>query len=473
MKVEPSYQCAAGKQAASGAPELETSEAEEERVTVQQIRSYAHHVENRDVYISLLDLALLADSEGKDAVIIFHTSEGPMSFQKLLKVMETACGVDNLADDDLPDFASQDTWFYVGCMANFQKKPINHLNHFIPCWHKEQFSSEAEWDVVRHSLLQDLTGQHLEIANRLHEIMEEEEEAELIEAEMETMMHEEQCVKDTIKAVEEMLSMGLYPFLVPADGNCGVWSTLMLRRGLPARMDEKKDLQEMMALRKDLVDLWQGAADHPEWQHAFKVFQLHTIATDISNSEKQSAPASRAQGGGKDQTPPRKQRRAPDLSPAKHVDAKRCRRADFGKPQEKQYLMARAHAPVIQPKQQEPEAKDAAQSNRDMPDADMEIVDDGGVTGGERLLNPLKIVRARHGRTWKRAPVNEGQVKMKTVKAYLAHCKLTYAAFQSHHSRTEHGEGEAFTKWYILILEHTKCFGILFCKSCLTHIPSK
>ena len=387
-------------------------------------------------YLSLVDLLLLAQSVDKEPMIVFLDSDrgNPPRLQSLETVVERFCSQEAVNDKE-PDLACPNTWYYVSCCADFQRRPTQQLNHYIPAWHRTQFASDSEWDVARLSLLDDLQSKHLDVTHSLHIEMEKEEmdaesdsDVALVETRLGGLLDEEKCLADTIKAVEFLLSLDLYPYLVPCDGNCGIWSTLMLQNGLPTSLDAlnaPRQMGEMMELREELCDLWAQAALKDTWRMAFR----HCVMNWLNQQ--------------RDLTPPRRpSKRCPEFSPDKHVDEKRhrCRPAEFGKAPEKQYLAARAKAPVMLQGQedQEPDRQQGdPQPQEPAVDEFFEIVQDQPDATQERLLDPTRIRRAQHTRDVRKKPPNESTIKSKVCKHYLTHRGLTYGIFQSQHARRQ------------------------------------
>ena len=401
--------------------------AAEEAMLLEEMSKYGAQVSRNAAYISIVDLGMLCGNFDKKGVVVFQDKDGHR-MRSIHCVLEQIAGIHN--EDELPGFDDPATVFYVACRADWKIAEFLTLNHFIPAWRKKQLKP-ADWELAKCTLL----SKHREQEHRLAKFIVESTEnwkrdpSDVRQAQLDSLLEEQTYFDAEIKAVEALLDLDLLPQLVPADGNCGVWSTMVLLRGFPGVMDEKKDFKEMLSLRHDLQRLWEEAQKDEVWRDIFKNFYLK-LDIDSHPLRKKKAPQ-------RECTPPRKRPAgAPkDFSPEKHLDEKRkrCRPAEFGRPEEKNHLLAKAGCPVVlqADEQQDPKRVQEADTN-------MEILEEESEGEMQGLLQPKRITRCRHVRSCKKkVSPSESVNQEKIVTDYLNKINADWPEFQRVHVRPE------------------------------------
>ena len=220
-------------------------------------------------YLGWLDLGIIASARKKNVICVWHTDDSEaLQFRSLSCYMRTTCGFnvdDAVHMDPDPAWGCKNTWFVVSCRADLEPAPVQYANHFVPAWHKLQLGEEGYKDCYQYAL-QPLTHYANEVEERLLKLMEtgdsESSEAEEVnDGLVENLLDIQKNLNMQINFLKQCSKYDLVPDLVPADGNCGLWSCLsLLSDVLPhARpIDYERQPEQVQELREDSWNTWEN-----------------------------------------------------------------------------------------------------------------------------------------------------------------------------------------------------------------------
>lgn len=136
--------------------------------------------------------------------------------------------------------ASSNTWSVACLMANYVRGSFRQLNHFQPLFCREEMGEDLWSRVAKGS--RDKLGKKIEKCLSSLPGSDESEDEFSISAKDHLRFLERQAV-----FTDCMFSLGFHLGIVPADGNCALWSLLALEGGpvVKAQMSRKENVLEM------------------------------------------------------------------------------------------------------------------------------------------------------------------------------------------------------------------------------------
>lgn len=176
---------------------------------------------------------------------------------------------------------------------------------------------------------------------------------------------------------------------------------------------------------QEVADYWIELKDDIFTQTLFKAFgEEETVIEAVKK-------ASSKEANTKMSTPTKTAQKAKpsldEISPEKVSTLPRrvhgCKPVEFGRPQRKSTLLAKAGVPVP--------------TDEDDPVASAEADQEGIAMGNEPLVPP--ITRKQHQRTCKKKVLSESEMKMATLKTYLSSMGCNWPKFQAMHYRPGSG----------------------------------
>ena len=212
---------------------------------------YAALVRKDAVYLGLLDLSMLAKNCGRmDVVLLYWDNTEPKQLQCLADIFNKILDEESWMPDEFPQPGDK-TWYFVPCRADWRPGRFHTLNHWVPAWHKDQLG-QAQFDLRKAHAMAEVSSKQLGIMKQLAELSEKqtdnEEEADADAALLNSLMAEQAELEALEAFLQGVYSFDLSPELVPADGNCLLWSILALQNKGTGKQASKKDVK---TLRQD------------------------------------------------------------------------------------------------------------------------------------------------------------------------------------------------------------------------------
>ena len=211
---------------------------------------YAALTEKDGFYLGVLDMCVMAIERGKDLAFLYWDDEFPEgnpAIRSAIQVMESFVPDHVFWDGPKElDLTSLDTWLLGCCRSDFRRATFRQLNHFIPLFSQGQCGGFGE------SFWTDrTTGAANKISKGLTKAMKrlEDEGDSDDDAWAATLKEHLELLEQKRVFLETLHKMGMHPEEVPADGNCALWSLLVLQGG-PEMRDFTKNESHVEAMRK-------------------------------------------------------------------------------------------------------------------------------------------------------------------------------------------------------------------------------
>ena len=215
---------------------------------------YAQLVLKPGFFLGILDLAMLSFNWQAELNIVFWDQSEP-------KRMRT---VKNIFSEWVPyhdfDWGAEEElqWHMIACRADLEPVlQIYEANHWVPAFTPEGLGPAA-WEVLRLQSVNDVSSEMLEAGKLVSSLAQQSKPGSGDEALSELEAQHESAVR-TLVLLERKLEflngchdMRLHPILVPADGDCGIWSALTLIDGRPEPRITRQDVGTLRA------DTWTG-----------------------------------------------------------------------------------------------------------------------------------------------------------------------------------------------------------------------
>ena len=185
------------------------------------------------MYLGLLDLALVAMSRDKERVVFCYDDDDQLHLQSMGEIANalvfpmTIEGFESSSGRHDP----QNTWYVCAARHDWTKGPFQSLNHFMPCWHKDQVPKHV-WDFVKCKADSDVASSRLEMAQILATHAQNPgAPSDLTEASFRSVLDKYTVLEKKEIFFSEAERVGLVCQEVPGDGDCGIWSLLALESG--------------------------------------------------------------------------------------------------------------------------------------------------------------------------------------------------------------------------------------------------
>ena len=420
----------------------------------KEIEKYAEKLMQPGQYLDMVDAFLLAKAYGKRLMLVIdtnHHSLEPVCVEDYLKdyaknILGYASTLAPLDSHGPKDTSSKHTALIVSCSATFE--PMGEKNHWVPGFFEQQLSPDDWiWVTVTET-------------RRIRALVREQFKA-LLEAEMglvsdpsndekkahvEQMRTERQILQNYLEFRCRSEKSGIGVLNVEGDGNCLLWSMRQLVVGVRAVSPEgtPEAHQDMMEMRKTIMESWKALKDDPVWQEMYKAFLIqgtHTPPrTDSKKSDSKSAQAMDLL------TPPRP---SPN---AKRAKAKATAKADASKvmwvgqkrPAADKNVRIESSLLCPPPKKSKTETTKAdevaKEPDQSVPDHEMKVEDWQGDLLNVPLLDDPEPGKSRqkksnHTRTGRKKIKSKAELEQDLIRHYLAGQGLTYHEWLAIHRR--------------------------------------
>lgn len=221
--------------------------------------------------------------------------------------------------------------------------------------------------------------------------------------------------------------IGAAPVVVPSDGNCMVWSCLVMMDAGHATFvrdcSTETSEAEQEEARKGLKQLWLDHQDDPTWQYLYRLIVHDTF--EMATPPKKA----RQDGQGLDSTPPR-----PDAPCPKRARVGECRPVSSMAPPEKEAIALRPPCSTAPPAFLEPQIPDLAEAiEQDFDKAQEQTGLDLVALEGEEKPEEGKFKKVSHARSCRSRTMSQNEIKNDNLAAWLSHKGLTYQVWLSAH----------------------------------------
>ncbi|CAK8996503.1 unnamed protein product [Durusdinium trenchii] len=230
---------------------------------------HAENVAKDGVYLDALDLSVIAQSFDEPFMV-------RDTHAKTLEIAAIADYVKELVPGSSLDLktSSGKQWTFILCNANYDS--CEELNHWVPAISSANVGEEY----LRSLMGLENCQVDLKIAETQHRYIEllgkhghdkaSAEESSLLDRAEQEMFRAQNWQKFRTRCA----TVGLHPMEVPCDGNCLVWSALVLISGEYDQPPESHS--EMMNIRKKLSQDWMLLQEWDVWRSLF-----HTMHSDF------------------------------------------------------------------------------------------------------------------------------------------------------------------------------------------------
>ena len=193
--------------------------------------AYAETVIKNGFYLGILDIALLARAREKDILLVYFDDD-----------FEDAPGVSTLFEvlaklvpgsvmppvEKAIDPASSSTWTVASVNASFRRGSFQQLNHFLPLFNKEAMGDNA-WDTIA---LQNKDKLKKRIQHSISALPPDDDPEDEFSESIREQVH---VLERQLAFMDMMHRLSFHPGMVPADGNCALWTLLALDGGAFAK----------------------------------------------------------------------------------------------------------------------------------------------------------------------------------------------------------------------------------------------
>eukprot|EP00435_Cladocopium_sp_Y103_P048643 s210_g14.t1 len=219
--------------------------------------------------------------------------------------------------------------------------------------------------------------------------------------------------------------LGVAPVIVPSDGNCMVWSCLVMMDASHSVFDRNytsdQSQAEQVELRSSLKQLWLDHQNDPTWQVLF-----HCMNPEIAEM---ATPPKKAKNNKKelDITPPR-----PDDPNPKRARVGECRPVPSLAPPEKEPVELRPPCSKAAPTFLEPEIPDLAEAIEEKFDKDQKAMDLRDYLAEDEGPNP-NFAKSSHARSCRSRQMSKHEKQLDNLTTWFAHKGVTYQRWLSAH----------------------------------------
>lgn len=210
--------------------------------------AYAKHIAKPGEHLGLLDVGLLAAARHKDILLMYYDNEkiGPPVLRSLLDILrDVTDGVADFQGPCHPDPSQATTWVMAIMKGDFSRGAFSELNHFMPLYPRVQ--AGEDWDGLVEKLKTKHDGRMRRAQDAINANAEDSDE-DLKKSAMDhlaTLHLKKQFMEDVISA-------GFLPAIVPGDGDCALWSLQCVAAGcFLSMLMATKD--KVMGMRQDLA----------------------------------------------------------------------------------------------------------------------------------------------------------------------------------------------------------------------------
>ena len=161
-----------------------------------------------------------------------YDNSGDTTIESLHEKLRFSCESYKVAKEVSID--SKDTLIMIACQADFKRGPMWAVNHYIPAWSKKQCDRQA-WLLCNEALLDKLSDAKADAAFLLIQNMNDDFDASVEQARVDSVTSLKSLLEKQQAAIEFFNDMELTVEMVPADGNCALWSFYALTRGIQPR----------------------------------------------------------------------------------------------------------------------------------------------------------------------------------------------------------------------------------------------
>lgn len=135
------------------------------------------------------------------------------------------------------------TWVLGSVTASYQRASFLRLNHFVPLFRRGEEGEEL-WNKISSESRNRLSKKIQQFAAT---VAEDDEIADEFSLSMRDHLHKLESQQEFMRLMHQL---GFHPAVVPADGNCALWSVLTLQGGLVAKA-QLQTMQDVSDLRQD------------------------------------------------------------------------------------------------------------------------------------------------------------------------------------------------------------------------------
>ncbi len=151
------------------------------------------------------------------------------------------------SDTPKPDVESEDTWIVCGASATWHQVPLLQLNHWFPAWTKKRLGDE--WEASVEKSKEQVDRQKSELAAKLvtaneTQTIKQDSEAKAL---LDSLLDEWDKVVRKQDVLQKIYDLGVCPFDVPGDGDCGIHAALSLLNGAPHCTSGKYESHEELS----------------------------------------------------------------------------------------------------------------------------------------------------------------------------------------------------------------------------------
>ena len=232
-------------------------------VLERMVLQYSRQIAMDKQWLGLLDLALLSKGRKKNIMVCYFDDsfQGLPSSRSLLEMLHHPTGgrLGSPAEVHAP-LDSIDTWVFVACSADYSRKAVSQLNHWMPAWPKAQIGEH--WDALVQHGKNKMDKKVKSLQARISGVDSDDSEAEGIKASLEETLEKQERRRHFY---EMMFLAELFPVEVPADGNCMLWTFHALAQGPTVRtsLSTHEKVTELRAAAWRQSELYEGMI----WNH--------------------------------------------------------------------------------------------------------------------------------------------------------------------------------------------------------------
>ena len=276
---------------------LLTGEKRGNPAVAKQIEQYAASVKETGFYLDVQDAFLYAEEKSCEVVVAVPMPKKKSNTLQLelgLLSQELMDVVQDLTFNDAPsviDRTSSKMWVLISVNATFD--PAEPKNHWLPGFFKEQLT-QKDWEDLTIQSQQKEDAEFAELAKKLHLLKFTKEKTTFVSvkalSEMQQAEQRMQELKNRKRIRDLCTAEGIAFYLVPADGNCLVWSLRILDLGMEhvAQSSVGQDRKEQRLYRTLLSNLWLVVMLDPAWQAVFTCLRPEMSASQPKTPKKEN-----------------------------------------------------------------------------------------------------------------------------------------------------------------------------------------